>query len=122
MYPTTLTAMLTQVNFLLKLTPPHLTLEKVKKVKVGRRRREGWWVMILRELLLLRLRVEKMARRHCGQKRRMTDRVRSIGLNSWNYLKDKMTGTLVDHLVNWTGRVGNKSQTSSSGRQRESRC
>ena len=41
-----------------------LTLEKVKKVKVGRRRREGWWVMILREFLLLRLRVEKMARRH----------------------------------------------------------
>ena len=59
--------MLTQVNFLLNMTPdtfPTLTLEKVKKVKMGRRRREGWWVMILREFLLLRLRVEKMARRH----------------------------------------------------------
>ena len=62
--------MLTQVNFLLNLTLDSLpqentlTLEKVKKVKVGRRRREGWWVMILREFLLLRLRVEKMARRH----------------------------------------------------------
>ena len=70
MYPTRLIAMLTQANFLLNLTldsPPlqhTLTLEKVKKVKVGRRRREGWWVMILREFLLLRLRVEKMARRH----------------------------------------------------------
>ena len=27
-----------------------MTLEKVKKVKVGRRRREGWLVMILMEL------------------------------------------------------------------------
>ena len=69
-YPTTLTAMLTQVNFLLNWTLDSLpqentlTLEKVKKVKVGRRRREGWLVMILRELMLLRLRVEKMARRH----------------------------------------------------------
>jgi len=39
-------------------------LEKVKKVKMGRRRREGWWKMILRNFLELRLRVEKMARRH----------------------------------------------------------
>ena len=69
MYPTILTAMLTQVNFLQNLTPdtfPTLTLEKVKKVKMGRRRREGWWVMILREFLssLLRLRMEKMAKVH----------------------------------------------------------
>ena len=77
---------------------------------------------ILRELILFMFRVEKMARIHCGQKRRMTDKVRSIGLNSWNYLKDKVTRTLVDHLMNWTGRVRDKSQTSSSGRQRESRC
>ena len=61
--------MLTQVNFLLNLTCDSMlsltwTLEKVKKVKVGRRRREGWWVMILMELLLLELMVEKMARRH----------------------------------------------------------
>ena len=67
---TTLTAMLIKENFLLNLTresPPQgntLTLEKVKKVKVGRRRREGWWVMIFREFLLLRLRVEKIARVH----------------------------------------------------------
>ena len=40
-----------------------MTLVKVKKVKVGRRRRDGWWVIILREYLLLRLRLrEKMAR------------------------------------------------------------
>ena len=75
--------MLIQVNFLLNLTrdsllrQPTLTLEKVKKVIVGRRRREGCWVMILRELLLLRLRVEKMARRHWGEKRRHIERRRS---------------------------------------------
>ena len=60
--------MLTQVYFLLNPTcdsqPNPLTLEKVKKVKVGRRRREGWWVTILREFLLVMSRVEKIARRH----------------------------------------------------------
>ena len=41
-----------------------MTLEKVKKVMVGRRRREGCWVMmILTELLLFRLRVENIASR-----------------------------------------------------------
>ena len=71
------------MKFLLNLTrdspplQPTLTLEKVKKVKVGRRRREGWWVMILREFLLLRFRVEKMARRHWGANRRNIDRRRS---------------------------------------------
>ena len=74
-YSTALTAMLTQVNFLLNLTrdsPPLqdiLTLEKVKEVKVGRRRREGWLVMILREVLLFKLRVEKIARRSWGTNR-----------------------------------------------------
>ena len=66
-YPTTLTVMLTKVNFLLNLThdlPHTFTLEKVKKVKVGRRRREGWWVMILREFLLRMLRVKKIAMKH----------------------------------------------------------
>ena len=62
--------MLTKVSFLLNLTryprplEQALTLEKVKKVKVGRRRREGWWVMILKEFLVLMSRVEKIARRH----------------------------------------------------------
>ena len=80
--------MLTQVKILLNLTrdspplQPTLTLEKVKKVKVGRRRREGWWVMILREFLLLRFRVEKMARRHWGANRRNMDRRRSEELPS----------------------------------------
>ena len=78
--------MLTQVKTLLNLTrdsplmQPTLTLEKVKKVKVGRRRREGWWVMILREFLLLRFRVEKMARKHWGANRRNIPRARSEGL------------------------------------------
>ena len=80
--------MLTQVKILLNLTrdspplQPTLTLEKVKKVKVGRRRREGWWVMILREFLLLRFRVEKMARRHWGANRRNIVKKRSEGLVS----------------------------------------
>ena len=73
--------MLIKVNFLLNLTPvtsPTLTLEKVKKVKVGRRRREGWLVMILREfLLLLKSRVEKMARRNWAANMRNMDRRRS---------------------------------------------
>ena len=72
--------MLIQVNFLLNTTPdtsPTLTLEKVKNEKMGRRRREGWRVMILREFLLLRLRVEKMAKRHWGEKRRHIERRRS---------------------------------------------
>ena len=62
--------MLIQVNFLLNLTrdslplQPTWTLEKVKKVTVGRRRREGWWVMTLRELLRLMFMVDKMARRN----------------------------------------------------------
>ena len=76
------------MKFLLNLTrdspplQPTLTLEKVKKVKVGRRRREGWWVMILREFLLLRFRVEKMARRHWGANRRNIDRGRSEGFQN----------------------------------------
>ena len=41
----------------------------MKKVKVGRRRREGWLVMILREVLLFKLRVEKIARRSWGTNR-----------------------------------------------------
>ena len=63
--------MLIQVNVLLNLTCDStplqltLTLEKVKKVKVGRRRREGWLVMILSKVLqLLLLRVDKIARRN----------------------------------------------------------
>ena len=52
---------------------PTLSLEKVKKVKVGRRRREGWWVMILREFLLLRSSVEKMAKRNRGANRKNKD-------------------------------------------------
>ena len=80
--------MLTQVKILLNLTrdspplQPTLTLEKVKKVKVGRRRMEGWWVMILREFLLLGFRVEKMARRYWGANRRRIVRRRSEGLLS----------------------------------------
>ena len=71
--------MLIQVNFLLNMTLDSLpqentlTLEKVKKVKVGRRRREGWWVMILRELLLLRSSVEKIAKRNRGANRKNKD-------------------------------------------------
>ena len=64
--------MLTKVNFLLNLTPvtsPTLTLEKVKKVKMGRRRREGWLVMILREFLSRKLRVAKMASANWGRNR-----------------------------------------------------
>ena len=67
--------MLTQVNFLLNLTLDSLpqentlTLEKVKKVKVGRRRREGWLVMILKELILFGVRVKKLARRSWGTSR-----------------------------------------------------
>ena len=82
-YSTALTAMLTQVNFLLNLTrdsPPQqqiLTLEKVKKVKVGRRRREGWLVMILKELILFGLRVKKLARRSWGTSRMDMERRRS---------------------------------------------
>ena len=68
--------MLIQENFLLKLIldsgPLQLTLslENVKKVKTGRRRMEGWRVMISRELLLLKFRLEKMARTAWGRKRR----------------------------------------------------
>ena len=46
-----------------------LALEKVKKVKVGRRRREGWLVMILREFLSRKLRVAKMASANWGRNR-----------------------------------------------------
>ena len=43
----------------------------MKKVKTGRRRMEGWRVMIFsRELLLLKFRLEKMARTAWGRKRR----------------------------------------------------
>ena len=52
-------------------------MEKVKKVKTGRRRREGWRVKILKELLLM-LRVEKMARIYCGANRMEIDTRRSI--------------------------------------------
>ena len=62
--------MLIQENFLLKLTLDPLSLENVKKVKTGRRRMEGWRVMISRELLLLKFRLEKMARTAWGRKRR----------------------------------------------------
>ena len=50
-------------------TEQSLALEKVKKVKVGRRRREGWLVMILREFLSRRLRVAKMASANWGRNR-----------------------------------------------------
>ena len=62
--------MLIQENFLLNMTLDSLSLENVKKVKTGRRRMEGWRVMILRELLLLKFRLEKMARTAWGRKRR----------------------------------------------------
>ena len=68
--------MLIQENFLLNMIldsgPLQLTLslEKVKKVKTGRRRMEGWRVMISRELLLLKFRLENMARTAWGRKRR----------------------------------------------------
>ena len=81
--PTTLTAMLTEVNFLLNMTLDSLpqentlTLEKVKKVKVGRRRREGWLVMILKELILFGVRVKKLARRSWGTSRMDMERRRS---------------------------------------------
>ena len=70
---------MTQVNFLLNMIlESPLILEKVKKVKVGRRRREGCWVMmILTERLLFRLRVEKMASTYWGANRRNIDRTRS---------------------------------------------
>ena len=78
--------MLIQENFLLNLIldsgPLQLTLslENVKKVKTGRRRMEGWRVMILRELLLLKFRLEKMARTAWGRKRRPIVMGRSDGL------------------------------------------
>ena len=69
--------MLIQENFLLNMTLDlpslqlTLSLENVKKVKTGRRRMEGWRVMIFsRELLLLKFRLEKMARTAWGRKRR----------------------------------------------------
>ena len=62
--------MLIQENFLLNMTLDSLSLENVKKVKTGRRRMEGWRVMISRELLLLKFKLEKMARTACGRKRR----------------------------------------------------
>ena len=62
--------MLIQENFLLNMTLDSLSLENVKKVKTGRRRMEGWRVMISRELLLLKFRLEKMARTAWGRKRR----------------------------------------------------
>ena len=63
--------MLIQENFLLNMTLDSLSLENVKKVKTGRRRMEGWRVMIFsRELLLLKFRLEKMARTAWGRKRR----------------------------------------------------
>ena len=50
-------------------TEQSLALEKVKKVKVGRRRREGWLVIILREFLSRKLRVAKMASANWGRNR-----------------------------------------------------
>ena len=49
----------------------------MKKVKVGRRRREGWLVMILKELILFGLRVKKLARRSWGTSRMHMERRRS---------------------------------------------
>ena len=73
--------MLIQENFLLNLTLDSSSLENVKKVKTGRRRMEGWRVMIFsRELLLLKFRLEKMARTAWGRKRRPIVRARSDGL------------------------------------------
>ena len=69
--------MLIQENFLLNMTLDPLSLENVKKVKTGRRRMEGWRVMISRELLLLKFRLEKMARTAWGRKRRPIVRARS---------------------------------------------
>ena len=75
--------MLIQVILLLNLTLDSpllqltLSLENVKKVKTGRRRMEGWRVMISRELLLLKFRLEKMARTAWGRKRRPIVRARS---------------------------------------------
>ena len=74
--------MLIQENFLLNMTldsgPLQLTLslENVKKVKTGRRRMEGCRVMILRELLLLKFRLQKMARTAWGRKRMAMARVK----------------------------------------------
>ena len=72
--------MLIQENFLLKLTLDSLSLENVKKVKTGRRRMEGWRVMISRELLLLKFRLEKMARTAWGRKRRPIVMARSVAV------------------------------------------
>ena len=72
--------MLIQENFLLNMTLDSLSLENVKKVKTGRRRMEGWRVMISRELLLLKFRLEKMARTAWGRKRRLIVMARSDGL------------------------------------------
>ena len=72
--------MLIQENFLLNMTLVPLSLENVKKVKTGRRRMEGWRVMISRELLLLKFRLEKMARTAWGRKRRPIVMARSDGL------------------------------------------
>ena len=69
--------MLIQENFLLKLTLDPLSLENVKKVKTGRRRMEGWRGMILRWLLLLKFRLEKMARTAWGRKRREIAKTKS---------------------------------------------
>ena len=71
--------MLIQENFLLNKTLDSLSLENVKKVKTGRRRMEGWRVMISRELLLLKFRLEKMARTAWGRKRRQILMRRSDG-------------------------------------------
>ena len=72
--------MLIQENFLLNMTLDSLSLENVKKVKTGRRRMEGWRVMISRELLLLKFRLEKKARTAWGRKRRPIVMGRSDGL------------------------------------------
>ena len=68
--PITLIARFMKVNLLENLTllsPQHWSLENVKKVIMGRSRREGCLVRILREFLLLKSRVEMAARSSWGK-------------------------------------------------------
>ena len=72
--PTVLTAMLSQVKFLLNITCElplqRLILLNVKKVTLGRIRRERCLYRILREDLSRKFRVEKRARRRKGRNNR----------------------------------------------------
>merc|ERR1719411_1269802 len=87
-YPTELTAKLTQVNFLLKITldssaqQPMLILENVKKVTVGRRMREGCLVRILREVLQQSFSVVIMESRNWGPNNNTMARATSEGVPS----------------------------------------